>query len=42
MLIGRGAERERIERLLSDARRGQSGVLVVRGEAGIGKTTLLR
>ena len=42
MLIGRGAERERIERLLSDARRGQSAALVVRGEAGIGKTTLLR
>ena len=42
MLIGRGAERERIERLLSHARRGRSGALVVRGEAGIGKTTLLR
>ncbi|MFD6466530.1 AAA family ATPase [Streptomyces goshikiensis] len=38
---GRYAERERIERLLADARRGASGVLLVHGEAGIGKTALL-
>jgi DNA-binding CsgD family transcriptional regulator len=39
--LGRRDEREVITRLLSDARRGRSGVLVVRGEAGIGKTALL-
>lgn len=38
---GRYAERERIEQLLADARRGTSGVLLVHGEAGIGKTALL-
>ncbi|PWK64853.1 regulatory LuxR family protein [Streptomyces sp. CG 926] len=38
---GRYAERERIERLLADARQGTSGVLLVHGEAGIGKTALL-
>ncbi|MFE9483756.1 ATP-binding protein [Streptomyces spororaveus] len=38
---GRYAERERIEQLLADARRGMSGVLLVHGEAGIGKTALL-
>jgi DNA-binding CsgD family transcriptional regulator len=42
LLIGRSAEQERIERLLRDAQAGESGVLVVRGEAGIGKTALLR
>ena len=42
LLVGRSAERERIERLLDGARRGESGVLVVRGEPGIGKTSLLR
>ena len=41
MIVGRRAERERIESLLADAREGRSGVLVVRGEAGIGKTALL-
>ncbi|MRJ77544.1 AAA family ATPase [Aeromicrobium sp. SMF47] len=40
-LLGRPAEREAIERLLSDAQAGRSGVLVVRGEAGIGKSALL-
>ncbi|RUQ98143.1 helix-turn-helix transcriptional regulator [Labedella endophytica] len=39
--LGRRDEREVVARLLSDARRGRSGVLVVRGEAGIGKTALL-
>jgi DNA-binding CsgD family transcriptional regulator len=42
VLLGREDERARIERLLDDARRGHSGVLVLRGEPGIGKTALLR
>jgi DNA-binding CsgD family transcriptional regulator len=41
MLYGRRAEREALDRLLADARRSRSGVLVVRGEAGVGKTALL-
>jgi DNA-binding CsgD family transcriptional regulator/tetratricopeptide (TPR) repeat protein len=40
-LVGRRAEREVVEQLLSGARAGRSGALVVRGEAGIGKTALL-
>ena len=40
-LRGRRAESERLDRLLSDARAGTSGALVVRGEAGVGKTALL-
>ncbi|WP_027931862.1 helix-turn-helix transcriptional regulator [Amycolatopsis thermoflava] len=40
-LLGRGAEREAVERLLAQARNGRSGALVIRGEAGIGKTALL-
>lgn len=40
-MLGRSAERERIDRLLSCAQAGASEVLVLRGEAGIGKTTLL-
>ena len=42
LLVGRSAEQERIEQLLRDAREGRSRVIVVRGEAGIGKTSLLR
>ncbi|MFI9328463.1 ATP-binding protein [Kitasatospora sp. NPDC052868] len=38
---GRKAEQDRIEQLLADARQGTSGVLLVHGEAGIGKTALL-
>ncbi|WEB45462.1 ATP-binding protein [Streptomyces yunnanensis] len=38
---GRGEELRRIELLLSDALRGQSGAVLVHGEAGIGKTGLL-
>ncbi|MEW1927192.1 AAA family ATPase [Streptomyces sp. NPDC088360] len=42
MLFGRHVETERIGRLVQDARQGRSRVLVLRGEAGIGKTALLR
>jgi AAA ATPase-like protein len=41
VLYGRDAEREAIRVLLEDARASRSGVLVLRGEAGIGKTALL-
>ncbi|NUU22606.1 MAG: ATP-binding protein, partial [Streptomycetaceae bacterium] len=41
MVHGRSTERSAVEALLADARSGTSGVLVVRGEPGIGKTTLL-
>ena len=41
MLRGRRAECDAIDRLLDDARAGQSGVLVVSGDAGVGKTALL-
>ncbi|WP_229713483.1 LuxR C-terminal-related transcriptional regulator [Streptomyces fuscichromogenes] len=42
MLFGRRTETERIGRLVLDARRGRSRVLVLRGDAGIGRTALLR
>ena len=42
MLYGRREERARIAALLEAARSGHAGVLVVRGEAGIGKHTLLQ
>ncbi|MGN9907762.1 helix-turn-helix transcriptional regulator [Phytohabitans sp. LJ34] len=41
MIVGRSAEQARIEKLLADARAGAGGALVIRGEAGIGKTALL-
>ncbi|HTK45529.1 MAG TPA: AAA family ATPase, partial [Patescibacteria group bacterium] len=41
-MIGRDAEQARIESLLNEARAGRAGVLVLRGEPGVGKTTLLR
>ncbi|MBV9943148.1 MAG: AAA family ATPase [Solirubrobacterales bacterium] len=40
--FGRTRERERLDAMLAQARDGQSAVLVVRGEPGIGKTALLR
>jgi predicted ATPase len=41
LLLGRQREREVLERLLEAARGGHGGVLVVHGEAGVGKTALL-
>ena len=41
MLQGRRTECAALDRLLEAAREGHSGVVVVRGEAGIGKTALL-
>jgi hypothetical protein len=41
VLRGRAIERERLEQLQTAVRTGQSAALVVRGEAGIGKTALL-
>jgi DNA-binding CsgD family transcriptional regulator len=41
MLVGRGPEQQRIAALVTGARLRQSGVLVISGEAGIGKTALL-
>jgi DNA-binding CsgD family transcriptional regulator len=41
-LLDRTSEREVLDELLAHVRAGQSGVLVIRGEAGIGKTALLR
>jgi DNA-binding CsgD family transcriptional regulator len=38
----RVSEREALAQLLQDARNGRSGVLVVRGEPGVGKSALLR
>ncbi len=41
MLVGRDAERQAVDALVAGARLGRSGVLVLTGEAGIGKTSLL-
>src|SRR5882762_5875761 len=41
-LRGRSSERELLDRLRENVRDGQSAVLVIRGEAGIGKTALLQ
>jgi DNA-binding NarL/FixJ family response regulator len=42
VLLGRASERQMLDRLLKNVRGGQSAVLVVRGEAGVGKTALLQ
>ena len=41
-LLGRRSECEELDRLLSDALAGRSRVTVLRGEAGVGKSALLR
>src|SRR6266853_158196 len=41
-LLGREREREVLDRLLDGVRGGRGGVLVVHGEAGVGKTALLK
>src|SRR5215203_6902097 len=40
-LLGRAAECQALDRLLEDVRASRSAVLVVHGEAGVGKTALL-
>src|SRR3954447_2134408 len=40
--LGRSGERDVLDRLLETVRGGKSAVLVIRGEAGIGKTALVR
>jgi predicted ATPase len=40
-LLGRRHERELLDRLLEAAGRGDGGVLIIHGEAGVGKTALL-
>jgi DNA-binding CsgD family transcriptional regulator len=41
MLVGRDGERDHVERSLGQASSGRSTALVIRGEAGIGKSALL-
>jgi AAA ATPase domain len=41
VLAGRATECARLDQLLADARMGPSSVLVLHGEAGIGKSALL-
>jgi predicted ATPase len=42
MIVGRKTESAQIERLLKTATDGHAGSLVLRGEAGVGKTALLQ
>src|SRR5437660_10014797 len=41
MIVSRAAELARLDALLTALTRGEGGALVLHGEAGIGKTTLL-
>jgi predicted ATPase len=41
-LVNRESEREHLDELLGGVRAGHSAALVLRGEAGVGKTALLR
>ena len=41
MLLGRGPETTRLDTLISEAADGRGGALVIEGEPGLGKTTLL-
>ena len=41
VLLGRSEEQRALDRLLDAARAGRSSSLVIRGEAGVGKTALL-
>jgi DNA-binding CsgD family transcriptional regulator len=41
MLVGRRQEMAAIDQLLADARQGRSAAVVIRGEAGVGKSALL-
>ncbi len=41
MLLGRRLELKRVERLLTEARQGSGGALLLLGEPGIGKTSVL-
>jgi DNA-binding CsgD family transcriptional regulator len=41
-LLGRSEERGQLDSLLDQALTGRAGVLVLRGEAGVGKSTLLK
>ena len=40
--VGRTGERDALHGLLASVRRGHGEVLVIRGEAGIGKSALMR
>jgi AAA ATPase domain len=40
-LVDRAIEREAVDRLIADVRDGRSRVLVIRGDAGVGKTARL-
>src|SRR3954470_10246285 len=42
MLLGRRSECNELDRMLDAVRAGESRVLVVRGEAGVGKSALLK
>src|SRR4051794_37359168 len=41
VLLGRAGERQQLDWLLDNVRTGQSAVLVIRGDPGVGKTALL-